>query len=97
MSKLVKKDKTVSTPATPKPAAASVGDVLDVSFVAWGKANFDEEFKDPEARAILRAAYVAGAYTGAKLISDNSASFTAGAFEAHGEAITAAKTPAIAA
>lgn len=73
----------------------SVSEVIKTSFVAWGQAQFPDEFADPDANPILLATYFAGAYTGAKLLNDNAAAFAKGAFEAHGAAVQAAKAPPI--
>jgi hypothetical protein len=94
MSKLVKR-KSISgapTPGTPT-QEQSVSEVIKVSFDAWIQNNFPE--CDGEDNAALLAAYMGGAYTGAKLITDSGIAFVKGAFEAHGTAINTAKAPPI--
>jgi len=96
MSKLVKRKSISGAPIGPagEPAQQSVSEVIKVSFNAWVQANFPE--CDGEDNAALLAAYMGGAYTGAKLITDNGIAFVKGAFEAHGAAVQTAKAPPIA-
>jgi hypothetical protein len=80
---------------TAAPAQQSLSELVRVSFEAQAQANFPEEYSDADARTVMWAQYMAGVYTGAKLLSDSCSLFTKGAFEAHGAAVQAAKAPPI--